>query len=97
LRKDAESPTFFSLKFSEEELTEPNRLLSRVVGELDEVLVEERRAGDGPETHPGGQDLGETIRPENTAVDIHGKEGGGKRIRKFSEGSMSLARSNWRK
>ena len=85
MRKTADSPTFLSEKFSEEKLTEPSGLLGRIVGELDEVLVEERRAGDGSQTHARGQDLGEAIDPENAAVDVHGKEGGDERIRKLSE------------
>ena len=85
LGKTAESPTILSQKFREEELTKPGRLLSRIVGELDEVLVEEGRAGDGAETHPRGEDLGEAIHPENAAVDVHRKEGRDERIRKLSE------------
>lgn len=85
MRETAESPTFLSQKFGEEELTKPSGLLSRIVGELDEVLVEERRTGNGPETHARGQDLGEAIDPENAAIDVHRKEGRDKRIRKLSE------------
>jgi hypothetical protein len=88
LRKTAESPTFLSQELCEKELTESSWLLSRVVGEFDQVPVEERRAGDGPETHPRGQDLGETIHPENTAVDVHGKKGGDKRTRKLFEKAL---------
>ena len=85
MSKTAESPTVVSEKFREEELAEATRLLSRVVGELDEVLVEEGRASDSAETHSRGQNLGETIYAKDTAVDIHGKEGGDKRLGKLPE------------
>lgn len=85
LGKTAESPAIFSEKLREEELTEASGLLSRVVGKLDEVLVEERGARDRSETHSRGKDLGETIHPENTAVYVHGKEGRDERTRKLFE------------
>lgn len=85
MSKTAEGPAFVSEKLCEEELAEAGRLLSRVVGELDEVPVEERRAGDAAKTHSGGQNLGEAVYAENTAVDVHRKEGGNKRFRKLSE------------
>ena len=79
LGKTAESPAVLSQKLCEEELAKAGGLLGRVIGELDEVLVEERRAGDRAETHAGGEDLGEAINPENAAIDVHGKEGGDER------------------
>lgn len=79
LSETAEAPAVLSQKFCEEELAEAGGLLSRVVGELDEILVEERRAGDSAETHARGKDLGEAINPENAAIDVHGKEGGDER------------------
>ena len=51
LGEAVESPTFLSQKFCEEELTKTCRLLSRVVGEFNEVPVEERGTCDGPEAH----------------------------------------------
>ena len=85
MSKAAESPAFLPEKLCEEELAEASRLLSRVVGELDEILVEEGRASDAAETHSGGQNLGEAVYAKNTAVDVHRKEGGNKRFRKLSE------------
>lgn len=54
LGETAKSPTLVSQKLGEEELTEASGLLSRIVGELDEVPVEERRTGDTAKTHARG-------------------------------------------
>ena len=86
--KTAEAPAVLSQKLCEEELTESRGLLGRVVGELDEVPVEEGRAGDGSKTHSGGQNLREAVYPENTTVDVHGKEGGDERTGKRLEEAL---------
>ena len=49
-----ESPAFLSQELCEEELTETGGLLSRVVGEFNDVSVKERRAGDRSKAHAGG-------------------------------------------
>ena len=85
LGKTAKSPTLLSKKLREEELAKSSGLLSGVVGELDQVFVEEGRTGDAPKTHPGGQNLGETVDPENAAIDVQGKEGRDERGRKLFE------------
>lgn len=54
LCETVEGPTFLSQKLCEKELTEAGRLLSRVVGEFNEVPVEERRTGDGSKAHARG-------------------------------------------
>ena len=88
LGETAESPAVVSQKLGEEELAKAGGLLGRVVGEFDEVPVEEGRAGDGAKTHAGSEDLGETIYPENAAVDVHGKEGGDERARELFEEAL---------
>ena len=88
LGETAESPAIVSQKLCEEELAKAGGLLGGVVGEFDEVPVEERRAGDSAETHARGEDLGETINPEDAAIDVHGKEGGDERAREFFEEAL---------
>lgn len=51
-RKTVEGPAFVSEKLCEEELTETGRLLSRVIGEFNDVFLEEGRTGDGSKAHP---------------------------------------------